>query len=95
MRSMGREYRYTWEIVEHEPPRRMRVESTSGPFPTTLLFQFDERDDATQVDASVTGRPTGVMRLLQPMIARTTQKNLDQGYARLKRLLETGNAENL
>ena len=42
------------------------------------------------MNAAVTGRPTGAMRLLQPMIARTTQKNLDRGYARLKTLLETG-----
>jgi uncharacterized membrane protein len=90
LRSMGKDYEYTWEIVEHEPPRRMKVESTSGPFPTTLEFQFADRDGGTQVSASVTGRPTGSMRLLQPMIARTTQKNLDRGYARLKTLLETG-----
>jgi uncharacterized protein YndB with AHSA1/START domain len=91
-RSMGRDYRYTWEIVEHEPPRRMRVESTSGPFPTTLAFEFSDRDGGTLVEASVTGRPTGLMRVLQPMVARTTQQNLDRAYARLKRLLETGDA---
>lgn len=89
-RSMGKDYEYTWQVVEHEPPRRMKVESTSGPFPTTLAFQFSERDGGTWVEASVTGRPTGVLRLMQPMVARTTQKNLDVGYARLKRLLETG-----
>jgi uncharacterized protein YndB with AHSA1/START domain len=90
LRSMGRDYEYTWEIVEHEPPRRMRVESTSGPFPTTLTFEFDGRDGGTQVTASVMGRPTGMLRALQPMISRTTQQNLDRGYARLKRLLENG-----
>jgi uncharacterized membrane protein len=89
LRSMGREYQYTWKIVVHEPPNRMRVESTSGPFPTTLDFQFFGRDGETEVQATVTGRPTGLMRLMQPMISRTTQKNLDRGYARLKRLLET------
>jgi hypothetical protein len=89
LRSMGKDYEYTWEIVEHEPPIRMQVESTSGPFPTTLAFQFDSQDGETLVNASVTGRPTGLLRLLQPIIARTTQKNLDRGYARLKRLLET------
>jgi uncharacterized membrane protein len=90
LRSMGREYQYTWEIVEYEPPTRMRVESTSGPFPTTLAFEFDGQDGGTRVEAWVTGRPGGLMRLLQPMIARTTQQSLDRGYARLKRLLETG-----
>jgi Polyketide cyclase / dehydrase and lipid transport len=88
--SMGKQYEYTWTIVEHEAPHSMKVESTSGPFPTTLLFHFNGRDDGTLVEASVTGRPTGFMRLLQPVIARTTQKNLDRGYGRLKRLLETG-----
>jgi uncharacterized membrane protein len=92
LRSMGREYQYTWEIVEHDPPDRMRVESTSGPFPTTLVFQFFDRDDKTEVQATVTGRPNGFLRLLQPMISRSTQKNLDAGYARLKRLLETTTA---
>ena len=91
-RSMGRDYQYTWEITEYEPPNRMTVESTSGPFPTTLGFQFSGRDGGTWLDASVTGRPTGLLRILEPLVARTTQKNLDRGYARLKRLLETGTA---
>ena len=90
--SMGRQYEYTWTIVGHEAPHAMKVESTSGPFPTTLVFHFDGRDDSTVVEAAVTGRPAGLMRLLEPMIARTTQKNLDHGYGRLKRLLETGAA---
>ena len=90
LRSMGKDYEYTWEIVEHDPPNRMKVESTSGPFPTALTFQFTAQDRGTRVQASVTGRPTGMLRIVQPMIASTTQKNLDRGYARLKRLLETG-----
>jgi uncharacterized membrane protein len=92
MRSMGREYEYTWKIVEHDPPTRMAVDSTSGPFPTTLVFEFTGEDGATEVAATVTGRPTGVMRLFQSMIARTTQQNLDRAYPRLKQLLETGAA---
>jgi len=32
------------------------------------------------------------MRLFEPLIARTTQKNLDQGFARLKDLLEASAA---
>jgi uncharacterized membrane protein len=88
MRSMGREYGYTWKIIEHDPPKRMVVESTSGLFPTTLVFEFAGADGGTDVTATVTGRPTGLMRLFQPMIARTTQQNLDRAYPRLKELLE-------
>jgi hypothetical protein len=37
----------------------------------------------------VAGRPTRLLRLFGPMLARRTQANLDRGFARLKQLLET------
>jgi carbon monoxide dehydrogenase subunit G len=90
LRSMGREYEYTWEVVEHQPPNRMTIESTSGPFPTTLAYELEGRDGGAALEFSVTGRPTGLLRLLEPLIARNTQKNLDRGFARLKQALEAG-----
>jgi carbon monoxide dehydrogenase subunit G len=90
MRSMGRDYELGWEIVEHDPPRSQRIESTSGPFSTTLLYDLSEDEEGTLVRFSVTGRPAGALRLMQPVIARTTQRNLDQAFPRLKELLERG-----
>ena len=90
MRSMGRDYEIDWEIVEHEPPTRQRIESTSGPFSTTLVYELAGEGDGTSVHFSVTGRPTGLLRLMQPLIARTNQRDLDQAFARLKRVLEDG-----
>jgi carbon monoxide dehydrogenase subunit G len=90
MRSMGREYEIDWEIAEHEPPTHQRIESTSGPFSTTLVYDLAGDTDGTTVRFSVTGRPTGALRLMQPLIARTTQRNLDKGFARLKEVLEGG-----
>ncbi|HET9041436.1 MAG TPA: SRPBCC family protein [Gemmatimonadales bacterium] len=89
-RSMGRRYEYTWVVVAHQPPNRMTIESTSGPFPTTLDYELEGRDGGTWVDFSVTGRPTGLLRLLQPLVARNTQSNLDRGFERLRQLLEAG-----
>ena len=57
---------------------------------TTLAYRLEARDGGTSVQFSVTGRPTGVLRLLQPLIARNTRRNLDRGFARLKDLLECG-----
>lgn len=88
--SMGRDYEIDWEVVEHEPPDRMTIESTSGPMPTTLAYRLVEGDGATSVHFSVTGRPTGLLRLLQPLIAHTTGRNLEKGFPRLKALLESG-----
>jgi carbon monoxide dehydrogenase subunit G len=88
MRSMGRDYEIDWEIVEHDPPTRQRIESTSGPFSTTLAYDLSGNSDETSVRFSVTGRPTGPLRLMQPLIARMTQRNLDSAFARLKEVLE-------
>jgi uncharacterized membrane protein len=88
MRSMGRDYEIHWEIVEHEPSTRQRIESTPGPFSTTLIYDLAGNSDETSVRFSVTGRPTGPLRLMQLLIARTTQRNLDSGFARLKEVLE-------
>jgi uncharacterized membrane protein len=90
MRSMGREYEYNWEVTEHQPPERMTIESTSGPMSTSLVYRLEARDGGTLVHFSVTGRPAGLLRPLQFLIARTTQRNIDQGFARLKSLLESG-----
>jgi hypothetical protein len=88
----NREYVLTWEIVEHDPPSRQTIESTSGPFATTLAYQLSAQDGGTLVAFSVTGRPTGMLRLLQPLIARNTQRNLDRAFPRLKHVLESGAA---
>ena len=90
MRSMGRDYELGWEVVEHDPPTSQRIESTSGPFSTTLLYDLSEDGDGTLVRFSVTGRPAGALRLMQPLIARNTQRNLDHAFPRLKELLERG-----
>jgi peptidoglycan hydrolase-like protein with peptidoglycan-binding domain len=70
------------------PPRA--ATGRFGPETADAVIDFQATDGATRINASVAGRPSGAMRLMQPMIARTTQQNLDRGYARLKRLLETG-----
>jgi carbon monoxide dehydrogenase subunit G len=90
LRSMGRDYVLTWEIVEHDPPTRQTIESRSGPFASTLTYRLTPHGQGTLVEFSITGRPTGMLRLLQPLIARNTQRNLDRAFPRLKRLLETG-----
>ena len=43
-----------------------------------------------EVFGFVAGHPTGMLRLLQPLIAHNTQKNLDRGFPSLKQVLEAG-----
>jgi carbon monoxide dehydrogenase subunit G len=93
MRSRGSKRQLDWKITEHDPPTHQTIESTSGPFPTTLEYRLAPSGQGTSVSFSVTGDPSGLMRLLQPLVARTVQANLDSGFPRLKRLLETGSPD--
>jgi hypothetical protein len=89
LRSMGREYQYTWEIVEYVPPASMKVESTSGPFPTTLAWQFAGQDGRT--GPGLGHGPSERIDAPPPTVDRphhTTEPR--RGYERLKHLLETG-----
>ena len=92
LRSTGRAYTYTWTVTEHRPPHRMTITSTSGPLPTTLTFLLTDEEGSTRLGFTVTGRPAGPLRLLQPLLARSTQRNLDRSFGRLKELLESGTA---
>ncbi|MBN1529224.1 MAG: SRPBCC family protein [Thermoleophilaceae bacterium] len=89
MRSMGRDLEYLWEIAEHDPPRRVRVESTAGPFPTTLVWEVAAHREGSRATFEVSGRPGGAMRLFQPLIARNTARNLERSFPRLKEVLES------
>jgi uncharacterized protein YndB with AHSA1/START domain len=94
MRSMGRDYVLDWKITEHDPPNGQTIESTAGPFPSTLVWSLtDQGGSSTLAEFSITGRPGGLLRLMQPLISRGTQGNLDKAFPRLKRLLETGSAD--
>ncbi len=84
---MGRKYRYDWLITEFQAPWRITITSTSGPLPTTLSYRLTDRVTDTEVGFTVSGYPAGAMRLLQPLIARSTQANLDRGFARLQEFL--------
>jgi hypothetical protein len=93
MRSMGRELEIDWEVIEHQPPTSQRVESTSGPLPTTIEWNLAEEGGATVAEFTINAEPGGPMLLLQPLIARNAQRNLDRAFPRLKLLLETGSPE--
>ena len=89
MRVQDTRYHYTWEVIDHQPPNRQVIRSTSGQIPTTLTYQLDARDDGTWVELAATRRPGGWLRLLQPAIAYTENRRLGMTFARLKRALET------
>ena len=88
MRTMGRESDFDWRVTEFDRPTRMAIVSTAGMLSTSLLFTFSSAADGCQASATIEGEPTGMLRLVEPMIADSVRSTLATGLQRAKALLE-------
>ncbi|AZC14475.1 MULTISPECIES: SRPBCC family protein [unclassified Microbacterium] len=88
MRVMGREVEFDWRVTEFVPPGRMAIVSTRGTFPTSLLFDLADHAAGTRVSATIDGEPSGMLRLVEPMIEDTIRSTLATGLGRVVRILE-------
>jgi uncharacterized membrane protein len=90
--SLGLPLAYRYTVEEHVPGERTVLRTEEGPFPieTTLSFA-DAGDGATEVMLTTSGEKKGskvANRILERTIRRTSRKDL----ARLKKILESGEA---
>ncbi|NYF17493.1 uncharacterized protein YndB with AHSA1/START domain [Microbacterium sp. AK009] len=88
MRVMGREVDFHWQVTEYLPPGRMAIVSTKGTFPTSLLFELADEAAGTRVSATIDGEPSGMLRLVEPMIEDSIRSTLATGLGRVVRILE-------
>ena len=91
--SLGLPLAYRYTVEEHVPGERTVLRTEEGPFPieTTLSFADAEDGAGTDVTLVTSGEKKGskvASRLLERTIRRTSRKDL----ARLKQLLESGEA---
>lgn len=88
MRMLGRETDFDWRVREFDRPRRMAIISTAGMFPTGLLLDFSPVGEGCRAIATIEGRPAGMLRMVEPMIAESVRSTLSAGLQRATALLE-------
>jgi len=87
-RFLGRPVVSSFEVVEYEPGTLVRITTTSGTMPLDITRRVDSTGPTTsRVRAIVRGGPTGVMRLLNPLMAKIVQRSVTGDYERLRALL--------
>lgn len=85
---LGKRLEYTYEIVEYEPGERF-VMRTAQPFPMETIYTFKETSDGhTHMTLRNHGEPTGVSKLMAPMIAAAMKSANEKDLAKLKGILE-------
>jgi uncharacterized protein YndB with AHSA1/START domain len=88
----GRKMDVTYEIVEHDPPRRMRFEGVSGPVRPTGTVTVDPLDDGarSRIRLELDFRGHGIGKLLAPVARRQAAKLVPADQRRLKERLDAG-----
>lgn len=89
MSFLGRHYERPWVVTEYDPPKKLVIASKARPFATWVGFELEGREQLTWVELSVTGRPGGLSRTLEPLMANSAERRLVLALARLVHLLET------
>lgn len=89
MSFMGRSYDRPWLVTEYEPPTKLVIASKARPFATSVGFELAGRDQVTWVELSVTGRPGGLSRMLEPLMASSAERRLARVLEKLVHLLES------
>lgn len=88
-RFLGRDIVSSFEVVEFDPDRRIRITSTSGTMPIDVTRSVEPISDRScRVGAVVKGTAPAPLRLLGPLLDRLVRRSVDGDYARLKQLLE-------
>jgi uncharacterized membrane protein len=94
-RTPGGRQRITYEITEHDPPRRAVFRGLDGPIRPEGSVTVEPLDDGRRsrltLELDLVGH--GLMgKLLAPIARRDARKNIPQDQARLKERLESGAA---
>lgn len=75
-------------VTRFEPNQMLELRGRMGPMEPIIRYSFTTWDGGSQVRREVTLQPTGVMRLLQPLMRPTLVKRNRQFLVNLKRVLE-------
>ena len=84
----GRRIDGDYQVTVFEPPRRLEFQVTAGPARPTGVFELrEDADQSTRVRFSLDLNPSGLMRLMTPMISRQMRREVAQ-LDNLKAILE-------
>jgi uncharacterized membrane protein len=84
---LGRKLVYTYEVVEHDPGRRLVMRTSDGPFPMRTTYTWEPVDGGTLMSLRNTGTPSGFSKVAAPMMARAMRSAMTKDLQRLRERL--------
>jgi uncharacterized membrane protein len=91
---LGRRLAYVYEIAEFVPCKRLVMRTSQGPFPMETIYTWDTTSAGkTRMTLRNHGSPTGFSKLMAPFMVLAMRRANRKDLARLKTLLEQGEAK--
>jgi len=84
----GKELASRVEVSEYEPDRVFALHMLEGALPLDARIMFEPTEKGTQLRFRVHGQPTGAMRIAQPLLRRSLERQFTRDCATLKHVLE-------
>jgi uncharacterized protein YndB with AHSA1/START domain len=86
---LGRQVQTEGEVITCDPAKGFFYRSTKAPFQITGGYTFEKTSEGTKVTQRIVADIEGFFRLAQPIVVRTTKRNLENNLHTLKDILES------
>jgi hypothetical protein len=88
-RFMGRNILSSFAVTRFVPGRLIEIETVKSTFPIQVTREVEPTGpESSRVRAHIRGGPEGLLRFLEPLMARSAKKSIESDYDRLVDLLE-------
>ena len=89
LRFLGRRIEATIQVTEYEPARRFSIKTLSGPIPFQVQHMLEPSGaGGTKLSVTLEGEPGGFFRLAEGLVMRNAQRQVQNDFATLKRMVE-------
>jgi hypothetical protein len=89
-RFLGRTIRSLFEVTEFEDGRSIRIETVESTFPIQVTRSVEPAPGGCMALATVSGAPSGWLRLLGPLLKPMLRASVRADYRRLASLMADG-----
>jgi uncharacterized membrane protein len=87
-KMLGMSFKWTYDCESFKPPTHIAWRSVGGRLPMLDYYDLTEQGDSTLVEHTADIEKMGVLRLLQPIMRRKGEKDLNKDLVALKALME-------
>jgi Polyketide cyclase / dehydrase and lipid transport len=85
---LGRRFETVAEVVEFEPPFRIRYRAVDGPVQWETVYRLSDEDGSTRIEIEFTGEVGDFFGVSEAVVQSVTEREFESALANMKHILE-------